>query len=245
MNDINGVYQSTKDTVVLSQYFPKDRGFKVRVTGNTLQVESSSGSVRGLAVSPNANIVVVKDEQIYNGSIATSKYNYKEDIEYFTNDSSANGLKRAVRYLNDDENFDGYIAAICEDGRAVSLIIYDKTDTRVDVGDGSTSGELRMTGISYNSTTKAIEVGVEVDSATNVTFDGFTYRVTDDAEILIVRGTDNVGGTLTSDGTTASGTLSIPYDSTINGAVGTYIISFTLTNRGKEVASGKETLRIR
>ena len=245
VNDINGVYQSTKDTVVLSQYFPKDRGFKVRVTGNTLQVESSSGSVRGLAVSPNANIVVVKDEQIYNGSIATSKYNYKEDIEYFTNDSSANGLKRAVRYLNDDENFDGYIAAICEDGRAVSLIIYDKTDTRVDVGDGSTSGELRMTGISYNSTTKAIEVGVEVDSATNVTFDGFTYRVTDDAEILIVRGTDNVGGTLTSDGTTASGTLSIPYDSTINGAVGTYIISFTLTNRGKEVASGKETLRIR
>ena len=88
-------------------------------------------------------------------------------------------------------------------------------------------------------------MGVEVDSATNVTFDGFTYRVTDDAEILIVRGTDNVGGTLTSDGTTASGTLSIPYDSTINGAVGTYIISFTLTNRGKEVASGKETLRIR
>lgn len=245
VTDINDVHTTVKDTVILEQEFDGSNIYKVRGDANTLNMEPKNGTVRGLAVHPNANIVVVKDEQIYNGNTATSRYNYKEDIEYFTNNSDGDGLKRAVRYLNKADEFVGWVAAICEDGRATTLIIYDKTETEVDVGDGDTgSGDLRMTGISYNATSKKIVVNVEADTINknapyDTDYDTVIYHIADDEDILVVSGELNGVYQLTGDVNIIRGTVEIPYESTT--AVGVYNVTITLSYRGAEVLSGKET----
>ena len=143
----------------------------------------------------------------------------------------------------------GWVAAICEDGRATTLIIYDKTETEVDVGDGDTgSGDLRMTGISYNATSKKIVVNVEADTINknapyDTDYDTVIYHIADDEDILVVSGELNGVYQLTGDVNIIRGTVEIPYESTT--AVGVYNVTITLSYRGAEVLSGKETLRIR
>ncbi len=146
---ITDIDDDDKDgTTILEQKFnlddPSKVGgpFKVRVTGSTLQVESRTGDIRGFAVAPDAGIAVVKDERIYRNGVAQNEWNYKEDIEYFTNDDNAGGLKSAVSYLTDSDDFTGYIAAVLKDGRAECVVLYDKADDDVDIGGSGVGGDL-------------------------------------------------------------------------------------------------------
>ena len=146
---ITDIDDDDKDgTTILEQKFNLDDGskvggpFKVRVTGSTLQVESRTGDIRGFAVAPDAGIAVVKDERIYRNDVAQNEWNYKEDIEYFTNDDNAGGLKSAVSYLTDSDDFTGYIAAVLKDGRAECVVLYDKADDDVDIGGSGVGGDL-------------------------------------------------------------------------------------------------------
>lgn len=127
--DTNGI-----DGIEGTNYAENPYPYKVRVTGNTLQVEGYTGKIRGFAVSPDATIAVVKDERVYRNDGSLSGYNYKGEIEYFTNNSNASGLTQAVNYLTDNTNFSGYIAAVLKDGRAECVIIYDKTGEEVNAG---------------------------------------------------------------------------------------------------------------
>ena len=59
-----------------------------------------------------------------------------DDIYEYTGGSA--GLERAVRNLNDNAKFKGYIGAVIENGVATSVVIYDKTETDINTGiDGS------------------------------------------------------------------------------------------------------------
>ena len=134
VNDIKWVEDNTNNTVVLLQNLTGAAN-KVRVTGNTLHIETNqTGYAEGFAVSYDANIAVVQDEEILrNGqSLTPREYNYKEIVEEFTNNSDADGLKDAVKALNDNDNFKGWLAAVFDsNGVATSVILYDLTETKV------------------------------------------------------------------------------------------------------------------
>ena len=119
------------DTVVLYQDLTAQT-YVVSVKGSTLQVDTtiSTGS-RGFAVSPSAKTVLIQDSVTSSGKVT-----YMDDIYEYTGGSA--GLERAVRNLNDNANFKGYIGAVIENGVATSVVIYDKTETDINTGiDGS------------------------------------------------------------------------------------------------------------
>ena len=119
------------DTVVLYQDLTAQT-YVVSVKGSTLQVDTtiSTGS-RGFAVSPSAKTVLIQDSVTSSGKVT-----YMDDIYEYTGGSA--GLERAVRNLNDNAKFKGYIGAVIENGVATSVVIYDKTETDINTGiDGS------------------------------------------------------------------------------------------------------------
>ena len=119
------------DTVVLYQDLTAQT-YVVSVKGSTLQVDTtiSTGS-RGFAVSPSAKTVLVQDSVTSSGKVTLM-----DDIYEYTGGSA--GLERAVRNLNDNAKFKGYIGAVIENGVATSVVIYDKTETDINTGiDGS------------------------------------------------------------------------------------------------------------
>ena len=66
----------------------------------------------------------------------SGKVTLMDDIYEYTGGSA--GLERAVRNLNDNAKFKGYIGAVIENGVATSVVIYDKTETDINTGiDGS------------------------------------------------------------------------------------------------------------
>ena len=133
LRDTRYILKDTVDIDVAKGFSSTNLTYKVRVTGNTLQVEGSTGSTRGYAVSENANIVLVQDEIVWrDGKVVGT--NNKATIEYFTNNRNAAGLKQAVNRLNNNDNFQGFIAAVLVDGRAESVIIYDKSNSNVYTG---------------------------------------------------------------------------------------------------------------
>ena len=119
------------DTVVLYQDLTAQT-YVVSVKGSTLQVDTtiSTGS-RGFAVSPSAKTVLIQDSVTSSGKVTLM-----DDIYEYTGGSA--GLERAVRNLNDNAKFKGYIGAVIENGVATSVVIYDKTETDINTGiDGS------------------------------------------------------------------------------------------------------------
>lgn len=133
LRDTRYILKDTVDIDVAKGFSAANLAYEVRVTGNTLQVEGSTGSTRGFAVNENANIVLVQDEIVWRDGKAVGTNN-KATIEYFANNRNAAGLKQAVNRLNDSKDFHGFIAAVLVDGRAETVIIYDKTQSNVFTG---------------------------------------------------------------------------------------------------------------
>ena len=115
------------DTVVLYQDLTA-QNYVLSVKGSTLQVDTaiSTGS-RGFAVSASAKTVLIQDSVTSSG-----KTNVMDDINAYTGGSA--GLERAIRNLNDNSKFKGYIGAVIENGVATSIVIYDKTATDINTG---------------------------------------------------------------------------------------------------------------
>ena len=57
-------------------------------------------------------------------SLTPREYNYKEIVEEFTNNSDADGLKDAVKALNDNDNFKGWLASC---SRMTVLLVLSST----------------------------------------------------------------------------------------------------------------------
>src|SRR5699024_2889150 len=62
----------------------------------------------------------------------TNKWSYMDDIYEYTGGGAA--LERALRNLNKNSAFYGFIGAVFENGLATSVVIYDKTESIIDVG---------------------------------------------------------------------------------------------------------------
>ena len=119
------------DTVVLYEDLTGSTSYVLSVKGSTLQVDTASGTGRGFAVSPSAKTVLIQDSVTSSGKVTLM-----DDIYEYTGGSA--GLERAVRNLNDNAKFKGYIGAVIENGVATSVVIYDKTETDINTGiDGS------------------------------------------------------------------------------------------------------------
>ena len=114
------------DTVVLWTDMTKTEN-EISVKGNTLQVDTATGDKYGFAVSASAKVILVQD------TVVDGKTKLYEDI--FDYDNGVKGLEKAVKDLNDNSAFVGYIGAVFEDGLATSVVIYDKTATDIDTGD--------------------------------------------------------------------------------------------------------------
>ena len=184
------------DTVVLYQDLTAQT-YVVSVKGSTLQVDTtiSTGS-RGFAVSPSAKTVLIQDSVTSSGKVTLM-----DDIYEYTGGSA--GLERAVRNLNDNAKFKGYIGAVIENGVATSVVIYDKTETDINTGiDGSDIA--------------GVTVVLDSPSAGDVTvqYTGATAPTDDQAISAIV-------SQLNKDGYTVTGTK---YDNT---APGSYVFSTT------------------
>lgn len=163
IDDITYREGNTNGTIVMD-YAPVvgDGPWTVRYTGNTLHVETKLDSTyRGFPVAYDANIIVVKDEQIYRDNAGIAEYNYKADIsETFANNKDGDGLKRAVNSLNNNKDFKGHIVAIFKDGVATSVILYDQTETEVDINNrpGNAKG--------------IIDVAYDGDKTVDITYEG-------------------------------------------------------------------------
>jgi hypothetical protein len=163
INDIKWREGNNNGTIVMNYRPDPDAGpWTVRYNGNTLHVETKlDDTYRGFPVAYDANIIVVKDEQIYRDNKPVSgEYNYKADIsDTFVNDKEGNGLKNAVRALNDNKDFKGYIVAIFKDGVAKSVILYDQTETEVDINNQPGNAE-GITDVEYDGD-KTVDITYE------------------------------------------------------------------------------------
>ena len=157
INDMSYREGNTNGTIVLNQSFAED-GWLVRDIGRTLHVETDNAYgvaeyTEGFPVASNANIIVVKDEEIYRDNKTISEYNYKaEKSESFVCGDDGKGLQRAVRSLNDNKNFKGWIVAIFDGGVATSVILYDQTRTEVDINNKPGVSSVTGTYIGYTDT---------------------------------------------------------------------------------------------
>ena len=131
-------YDAGYDTIVLFEDL-MGRPYVISSKGNTLQVETNTTSSKGFAVAASAKIVLVQDKVIKSD---LSDVDYMADIE--TYDNGVKGLEKAIKDLNDNKNFLGYISAVFEDGLATSVVIYDRTATIVDDGETSNTTGMKM-----------------------------------------------------------------------------------------------------
>ena len=103
--------------------------YQISVVGSTLQVENATtGEHMAFAVTSDATTALVQDSVTNTGKVT-----YIDDIYEYTGGSS--GLERAVRNLNDNDAFRGYVGAVFTNGIATSVVIYDQTATYINTGD--------------------------------------------------------------------------------------------------------------
>ena len=103
--------------------------YEISVVGSTLQVENATtGEHMAFAVTSDATTALVQDSVTNTGKVT-----YIDDIYEYTGGSS--GLERAVRNLNDNDAFRGYVGAVFTNGIATSVVIYDQTATYINTGD--------------------------------------------------------------------------------------------------------------
>ena len=124
IENIETALNSAYDTILLFDYMPDV--YSLSCKGDTFY--ATSGVKSGFVVAPDANIVLVQDKKV----VSTGDVTPMDDIQYF--DNGVDGIEKAFKRMNDNENFVGYISAVFEDGVATSVIIYDCTATEIEDG---------------------------------------------------------------------------------------------------------------
>ena len=104
-----------------------DQLYGISVIGSTLQIDTTTNDKYGFAVASDAKTVLIQDSETRSG-----KWTMMDDIYEYTGGSD--GLERAVRNLNDNDEFKGFIGAVFTNGLATSIVIYDKTETDINTG---------------------------------------------------------------------------------------------------------------
>ena len=138
INNIKLVEASVEkfDTVVLwHDLTAKEYGISVK--GNTLQIETRTEDKFGFAVRNDAKIVLAQDSEIYRNGVGTGKYDLMDVITEY--DNGAKGLEKAVKDLEANDDFKGYVSAVFEGGVATSVVIWDKTHGKVEIGNEGTA----------------------------------------------------------------------------------------------------------
>ena len=106
---------------------------KITTTGNTLWIETNVANQKdGFAVRNDAKVILVQDTHtIRNGQVV------KTDVmanEFTYSQTGKEALAKAVKDLQDNENFVGFISAIFEGGVATSVVIWDQTPEDINTG---------------------------------------------------------------------------------------------------------------
>ena len=128
INDIRDYEDATEDqNNVLLWDNLTDQLYGISVIGSTLQIDTTTGDKYGFAVASDAKTVLIQDSETRSG-----KWTMMDDIYEYTGGSD--GLERAVRNLNDNDEFKGFIGAVFTNGLATSIVIYDKTETDINTG---------------------------------------------------------------------------------------------------------------
>ena len=155
INNIKLVEASVEkfDTVVLwHDLTAKEYGISVK--GNTLQIDNASGDKFGFAVRNDAKIVLAQDSEIYRNGVGTGKYDLMDVITEY--DNGAKGLEKAVKDLEANDDFKGYVSAVFEGGVATSVVIWDKTHGKVEIGNEGTAESI--IDVTFNSSNAATVV---------------------------------------------------------------------------------------
>ena len=215
------------DTVVLYEDLTGSTSYVLSVKGSTLQVDTASGTGRGFAVSPSAKTVLIQDSVTSSGKVTLM-----DDIYEYTGGSA--GLERAVRNLNDNAKFKGYIGAVIENGVATSVVIYDKTETDINTG---------VPGADIDGVT----VDLSNPAAVKVNYTGSTAPTPDQAISAIVSALQKAGWTVNGMKQTATG-YEFDARKTVNGiemsstytwdGTSTQVVTITLDGTSKTVTAG-------
>ncbi|MCI9027490.1 MAG: hypothetical protein HFF47_05530, partial [Lawsonibacter sp.] len=155
INNIKLVEASVEkfDTVVLwHDLTAKEYGISVK--GNTLQIETRTEDKFGFAVRNDAKIVLAQDSEIYRNGVGTGKYDLMDVITEY--DNGAKGLEKAVKDLEANDDFKGYVSAVFEGGVATSVVIWDKTHGKVEIGNEGTAESI--IDVTFNSSNAATVV---------------------------------------------------------------------------------------
>ena len=111
------------DTVLLFDDMTNEP-YSLTSKGNTFFADN--GVKSGFAVDPDAKIVLVQDKKV----ASSGKVTLMADVEEFND--GIDGIEKALKRMNDNSNFKGYVSAVFEDGLATSVVIYDRTETLVE-----------------------------------------------------------------------------------------------------------------
>ena len=136
----------THDTVLLWHDLT-DKEYGISAKGNTLQIDTKSGEIFGFAVKNDAPIILAQDSEIYRNGKPTGTFDLMDTIEECG--TGSNGLKKAVNALEANNAFKGEISAVFEGGVATSVVIWDRTHSKTEIGDGYTKNE-GIIDITYN-----------------------------------------------------------------------------------------------
>ena len=180
INNIANVEASVdaEDTVLLWDNLTND-SYSVSVVGSTLQIETDTTDPMGFAVRSDAKTVLIQDSEVSK----SGKITYMDDIYEY--DGGTSGLERAIKRLNDNDAFEGFIGAVFENGVATSVIIYDKTATDINTGDTNVGGSVDGVYVDYLSDPDDVKVYTEKYTLSE-----------DDAVSAIVDALKNAGWTI-------------------------------------------------
>ena len=204
INNIKLVEASVEkfDTVVLwHDLTAKEYGISVK--GNTLQIDNASGDKFGFAVRNDAKIVLAQDSEIYRNGVGTGKYDLMDVITEY--DNGAKGLEKAVKDLEANDDFKGYVSAVFEGGVATSVVIWDKTHGKVEIGNEGTAEGI---------------VKVDYSDATDVLVEYYGDEPTKDQCVsAIIDKLENDGYTVTDVIENTDGSVTIKTERTVNGKI--------------------------
>ena len=203
------------DTVVLWHDLTA-KLYGISVKGNTLQIDNASGDKFGFAVRNDAKIVLAQDSEIYRNGVGTGKYDLMDVITEY--DNGAKGLEKAVKDLEANNDFKGYVSAVFEGGVATSVVIWDKTHGKVEIGNEGTAEGI----INVDFTTDPDDVVVE--------WNGDKAPTEDECVSAIIDALEQAGYTVTKVTEDSTGTH-FETERTVNGK----IVKKTFTYDGSTV----------
>jgi len=122
------------ETVVLCHDLT-DQEYSITAKGNTLEIDNATGRKYAFAVAPSAKIALAQDTAIYRNGVKTGGVAEMDEITYF--DNGAKGLEKAVKALEYNSNFKGWVSAVFDGGLATSVVIWDRTEADIEVGGSS------------------------------------------------------------------------------------------------------------